>query len=664
MSLIEFDGVWRSFVSEGDRCVDALRGVSFAVCDGEFVCFTGSSGSGKTTLLNVLGCLDRMSAGSYKLAGREIQGLGPDGFARLRRRVFGIVLQHHNLLESVTALENVELAGAYAGVPRAARRERAIELLAELGLGGRVEHLPSNLSGGEQQRVAIARALMNDSRIILADEPTGALDTKSTGQVLDALERIVDSGRTVVLATHSAEVAARAFRRFELQAGRVIGDSGGAVPHYRNGAETRSEVEGGAATFLDVVEVGFMAIRAHLRRGNRLRAAICALSVSLCVWLGGMSLMLGDGLYARTVDAVNATGLETITVMPNETPDEYNGSFAGLTLDDAIAIRNGIANVQAVSPMKFRHFVNVRRGDYAGEFTVVGAVDQGTKEGRGHRAYRMAAGEFVSAADDAALRRVAVLDAVALERLFPADIDPLGKEIYIDGIPFQVKGMYEYRTGEVLRTPGQSEAHFLEMEERTNSRIYIPFRTFYAQLATHEWLFCIDVFLESTDELFAAANAIRRLGILRHGADVYFVEHPGQALEEAKRLRNRLRLGLGTMAGVILLSASLGVMAVMFLAVRARRREIGIRMATGAGPRDIFWQFLSETVAYGIVGGVLGVLASLACVPIMNALGYPIGFPSLIWVPLAGAVLLGLGAGIWPARRAAQLAPYFAIAEN
>lgn len=664
MPLIEFDGVWRSFVSEGNRRVDALRSVSFTVCDGEFICITGPSGSGKTTLLNVLGGLDRMSAGSYKLAGREIQGLGYDGLAQLRRRMFGIVRQHYNLLESLTALENVELAGAYAGVPRAARRERAIELLADLGLGGRMEHLPSNLSGGEQQRVAIARALMNDSRIILADEPTGALDTEGTRQVLDALKRIVASGRTVVLATHSTEVAAQAFRRIRLQAGRVLGDSGAAVPHRRGGTETRPGIELGAATVTDVLEVGLMAIRAHLRPGNRLRAAICALGICLGVWLGGLSLMLGDGLYARTVDAVNATGLETITVMPNEAPDEYNGSFAGLTLDDAIAIRNGIAHVKGVSPMKFRHFVNVRRGDYAGEFTVVGSVDQGTKEGRGHRAYRMAMGEFISSADDAAWRRVAVLDQVARERLFPADLDPLGKEIHIDGIPFQVKGVHEYRTGEVLRAPGQPEAQFREMEERTNSRIYVPFRTFYAQLATHERLFCIDVFLESADQLFAAANAIRRLGILRHGADVYFVEHPGSALEDAKRLRNRLRWGLGSMAGVVLVSGSLGIMAVMFLAVRARRREIGIRMATGAGPKDIFWQFLSETAAYGVVGGVLGVLASLACVPIMNSLGYRAGFPSLIWVPLAGAVLLGLGAGIWPARQAAQLDPSVAIADD
>ena len=228
-SLIELKGVGLTYGNGGGTGVAALADVSLRIEAGEFICITGPSGSGKTTLLNLLGCLDSPTSGSYRFAGREVGGLGPDALAWIRREAFGFIFQSYNLLEAASAIDNVALPGVYAGMPRRALRERAADLLARAGLADRARHLPSELSGGEQQRVAIARALMNGGRVILADEPTGALDQANSRRTIDELEALARRGHTVVMASHSREIAERADRRIELRDGRVVKDSGRAV---------------------------------------------------------------------------------------------------------------------------------------------------------------------------------------------------------------------------------------------------------------------------------------------------------------------------------------------------------------------------------------------------------------------------------------------------
>ena len=223
--LIELQGIGRGYKGKRGAPVIALKDVSLCVYSGEFLCITGPSGSGKTTLMNILGCLDKSDAGIYRFLGREVQQLGPDGLAWLRRKAFGFVFQNYNLLGSATARQNVEMPGAYAGLAPVPCRIRALHLLAGLGLENRTGHRPAALSGGEQQRVSIARALMNGGRVILADEPTGSLDSKNGEQVLRLLQDLANKGHTIVLVTHNPEIAARADRRIELRDGRLVEDS-------------------------------------------------------------------------------------------------------------------------------------------------------------------------------------------------------------------------------------------------------------------------------------------------------------------------------------------------------------------------------------------------------------------------------------------------------
>jgi putative ABC transport system ATP-binding protein len=219
--LIDIRGVWRVY-QLGHVTVEALRGVDLLIRQGEFVAIVGPSGSGKTTLMNLIGCLDRPSAGSYRLAGNEVSELDDDALARVRSRTIGFVFQSYNLLSRTTALDNVETPLLYQGVKRAERQRRATEALTALGMGERLRHQPSELSGGQQQRVAIARALVTRPALILADEPTGNLDSASGAEVMRILSDLHRSGRTVVLITHDPEVANAADRQVHVRDGRLL----------------------------------------------------------------------------------------------------------------------------------------------------------------------------------------------------------------------------------------------------------------------------------------------------------------------------------------------------------------------------------------------------------------------------------------------------------
>ena len=223
MSVLELEDVTKAYQT-GEVVVEALRGVSFDVTAGEFVAVMGESGSGKTTLLGILGCLDRPTTGSYKLVGEEMANLSESRRARLRGDRIGFIFQAYNLLPRTTAAKNVELPLVYAGVPARERRRRVLEALAAVGLADRADHQPSQLSGGQQQRVAIARALVTSPSVLLADEPTGNLDSTSAEEVLELLSRVHEEGSTIVMVTHSTEVAQRASRTLRFADGLLVGD--------------------------------------------------------------------------------------------------------------------------------------------------------------------------------------------------------------------------------------------------------------------------------------------------------------------------------------------------------------------------------------------------------------------------------------------------------
>lgn len=228
MALIEARDLVKTYVM-GDQTVHALRGVSLDIEEGAFVAIMGASGSGKSTLMNILGCLDLPTSGIYRLADEAVEGMAPDQLAGIRNRRIGFVFQQFHLLASLTAAGNVELPLVYAGVARTERKERVLEALARVGLAERTEHRPNQLSGGQQQRVAVARALVTEPAILLADEPTGNLDSASTRDILGLFDTLHASGRTIVLITHEHDVAARAGRVLTIGDGHITADVPGPI---------------------------------------------------------------------------------------------------------------------------------------------------------------------------------------------------------------------------------------------------------------------------------------------------------------------------------------------------------------------------------------------------------------------------------------------------
>jgi putative ABC transport system ATP-binding protein len=228
MALIEAREVTKAYVM-GDQTVHALRGVSLDIDEGSFVAIMGASGSGKSTLMNILGCLDLPTTGEYRLASEPVETMAPDQLASIRNRRIGFVFQQFNLLPRTSAVENVELPMVYAGVKAVERRERAMASLTRVGLGARANHTPAELSGGQQQRVAIARALVNNPQLILADEPTGALDSQTSEDIMRLLTELNEQGMTVVLVTHESDIAAWARRKIVFRDGHILEDTSSAV---------------------------------------------------------------------------------------------------------------------------------------------------------------------------------------------------------------------------------------------------------------------------------------------------------------------------------------------------------------------------------------------------------------------------------------------------
>ena len=321
-ALLELHNLTRTFPS-GDEQVTVLNAVDLTIYSGEIVAIVGASGSGKSTLMNILGCLDRPTSGSYRIAGREAAALDDDELARLRREHFGFIFQRYHLLGNLTATGNVEIPAIYAGVPKAQRQERARELLARLGLRERVDYRPGQLSGGQQQRVSIARALMNGGQVILADEPTGALDSKSGAEVMRILGELHQAGHTIILVTHDMQVARHAERIIEIHDGQIVGDSPnqpvGQTVQNTPPADSAPAFAGGTARwwnsgrFGEAFKMAWLAMITH-----RMRTLLTMLGIIIGITSVVSIVALGQGTRQKVISDISSIGTNTISIFPGK----------------------------------------------------------------------------------------------------------------------------------------------------------------------------------------------------------------------------------------------------------------------------------------------------------------------------------------------------------
>nr|WP_312989937.1 ABC transporter permease [Comamonas koreensis] len=651
MPLIELRGIRKRYGggSTGRPEVEVLHGIDLSIHAGEFVAIVGQSGSGKSTLMNLLSCLDRPSEGTYCFNGQDVADLGPDDLAWLRREAFGFVFQGYHLIATDSAQENVEMPAIYAGMGEQARKSRSAALLCRLGLADRLDLRPNQLSGGQQQRVSIARALMNGGRIILADEPTGALDSQSGAEVMALLHELADAGHTIILITHDRQVAAQARRIVEIRDGSILDDSttvqdapNRALAAIPAPSVSQVRLDAGTPMLADLRE----ALRSAWRsmRIHRSRTALTLLGIVIGVASVIVMLAIGMGAREEVVARLGAMG-STVMYLNNSTPLQ-GGPEGVVTLADLEEVEK-LPEVAHVMPVA-RDPAMVRFGNVAWQADTIAA----THAWPSIHHWPVAEGRFFSEVEDDELAPVVVIGQKVRERFFDGK-SPLGQQLLIGNTPFQVVGVM---TEKGAADGGKSEDDLVVVPYRSGIlRIFPNGRSFDPHYTV--------VQARDSQSVLLAQAAIERLMFERHGREDFRVANAAARLQAEAQAKDSMTTMLSLIAAVSLLVGGIGVMNVMLMAVKERTREIGIRMATGARQRDILRQFMTEAVLVTMVGGTAGVVVGLLIGTAMIFFGSSVVFSiSAMLLAFGCAVATGLVFGFMPARQAARLEPVVALA--
>ena len=647
--LLELEAVSRIYMQGGEE-LEVLKGLSMTIHSGEFVAIMGQSGSGKTTLMNILGCLDRPSRGYYRVKGKDVTLLDADELSTLRREIFGFVFQRYNLLMGNNAVDNVGMPALYAGFNQEERRTRAAALLTRLGLAQRLDYYPAQLSGGQQQRVSIARALMNGGEVILADEPTGALDSKSGAEMLNLLHELHAAGHTVILITHDTGVADRAGRVITLHDGLIVSDTT-AVATGKSPVDSTRAVDSKCIPPRNMAGMSFAAalgLAVRSLKDNRFRTALTLLGIIIGVASVVAMLALGNGAKAKILASIEAMGSDLITIQPMPRHTRAAGSgHLRLTDDDVQELRR-IPGVLAVVGEDRGSMVSVRykEADYQASYIGTG-VDKPLVNN-----WALASGEFFSERDVASSAPVAVLGQTVAEQLFPAGTDPVGAYLLIQNMPFQVIGVLEAKGASITGTD-------------QDDVVLVPVTTARLRLQGRRYVHSITIKAAPTENMTALQAAIGAMLFERHGTEDFRVLNMASVMAVASESQDTLTMLLGSIAAISLLVGGIGVMNIMLVSVIERTREIGIRMACGARQSDIMAQFITEALMVCALGGVIGVTAGFLAAFVAQSYGTAVEYSvSPAVLALSCAFVTGLVFGFAPARKAARLDPVAALASE
>ena len=685
-AVIEVVDVTRTY-RLGDVEVHALRGVSLRIERGEFVAVMGASGSGKSTLMNVLGCLDRPTSGRYLLEGVDISLASEGTLAQVRSRRIGFVFQSFNLLARTSAEENVALPLFYAG-RLADGAERAREVLRSLGLAGREKSHPSQLSGGQQQRVAIARALINDPAILLADEPTGNLDSATANEILTTLRALNrDKGLTIVLVTHEPDMAAFADRVVTMRDGMIVSDvttrkrgALSAAPEPAPGTPAETLERTNVALLVSLLRMALLVAGRAIAR-NKLRSALTMLGILIGVAALITMVAVGQGANQAVIAQIESLGANLLIVLPGASTTggvrAGFGSASTLQVADAEAIRRDASAVANVSYL-LRGAAQAQYGDRNWNTTVQG-VSTGYLE---IQHWPLVAGHTFTAEDHLDATRVCLIGQTAFRNLFGAHENPIGATVLVKSVPLRVIGLlgslgqsgYGRDQDDVILIPfSTAETKVLgvaapSLSASQTSTYAAPPNPFGIQPKLTGYVHLIFVQARGPELVETALREVTELLERRHRIppgtlpdfDVRNISQITQAREGSSRV---MALLLATVASISLVVGGIGIMNILLVSVTERTREIGIRMAIGARRMHVLLQFLVEAVLLSAIGGMAGVAVGVA---LSELISWVAGWPTLLSpVAIAGGFVFSAAVGIffgyYPARRAALLDPIEAL---
>jgi macrolide transport system ATP-binding/permease protein len=635
----------------GNINVPALQNISLKIEDGDFIAIMGPSGSGKSTLLNVLGCLDIPTSGQYLFDGINVSEFSESQLARIRNEKIGFVFQTFNLLPRLTALSNVELPLIYAGNHRE-RKEASAQALSAVNLKDRAHHRPRELSGGEQQRVAIARALANQPAIILADEPTGNLDSKSGREIMSILTELHKKGITIVLITHDDSVASYARRIIRLKDGQIVED--------KRTSDTKevspTSVSGGNQkkkrrfSLAELVESLTMAISSIF--SNKLRSFLTMLGIIVGVGAVIAMIAIGQGAGAQITERISQLGANLLMVRSGAfqrgPTRSAGGSITSLVYEDAQAIAEQCPSVKKVDA----NFSGNAQAVYGNENTNTN-INGVTPNYPDVRNFPVEQGSFLTEEDNRLMRRVAVLGKTVVEDLF-GEKNPIGEYIKIKRSSFQVIGVMSKKGGSGFRDE--------------DDVIFIPLKTAQKRLFGVDRVSVINVQAKSEDVMDKASAEITSCLRQRHrlkssNEDDFNIMSQSDLLSTVQETSNTFTMLLAGIAVVSLIVGGIGIMNIMFVSVTERTKEIGIRKAIGAQRRDILSQFLIEAIIVSLSGGVIGIFLGISVSKLMSKFGgwETVITPVSVALSFSFALAVGLFFGFYPARKASLLNPIDAL---
>ena len=640
MKLIEIEKLNKYF-GTGENQAHILKDINLSIDQGDFVAIIGASGSGKSTLMNIIGCLDTASSGVCRIDGKETIAMNADELSDLRQRKFGFIFQRYNLLAALNANENVALPAVYAGMSSRERKARADTLLDKLGLKEKTQNRPNQLSGGQQQRVSIARALMNGGEIILADEPTGALDSKSGETVLEILQDLHREGHTIIMVTHDPNIAATASRVIEIKDGRIIKDERQQPSQYE---QKLAKGEYRAPRFWDqLVESFKMATSAIM--AHKLRALLTMLGIVIGIASVISVVALGRGTQQQVLSNINSLGTNTMTIMNGTGFGDRRANLTkNLTISDA-ELLNKQGFVDSTTPSS-----NLSATVIYGNTNVTGSVNGVGEQYLNVKGMKMVSGRFFNASEVKEAAQVVVIDANTQKDL--GIIAPVeGKVILVDKKPLKIIGL-------ALESNNMNQ---------TSLKLWTPYTTLMQRISGEKHIDSLTVKVKDEVESQTAEKSVISLLSAKHGKKDFFIMNSDTIKQTITSTTNTLTLLISSIALISLVVGGIGVMNIMLVSVTERTKEIGVRMAIGAKQRNILQQFLIEAILICLLGGVIGILLAGTIITLFNTLGSNFKMLlSLESVVLAVffSTLIGVVFGYMPAKNASKLNPIVALSQE
>ncbi|ASM40265.1 MacB family efflux pump subunit [Campylobacter sp. RM12327] len=645
MSLLKLVNICKNF-GTAKNPTKVLKNISLEINSGEFIAIIGQSGSGKSTLMNILGCLDIPSSGEYYIDNNLISNFDKDKLALLRRKKFGFIFQRYNLLSGINATENVALPAVYAGINYDKRIKRAKELLENLNLSHRLTYYPSELSGGQQQRISIARSLMNGGEIILADEPTGALDSKSGELVLKILEDLHKIGHTIILVTHDLGVANHAKRIIEIKDGEIIKDENkneneNFVQKNIDKIDSKNSLFAIKDMFVESFKMAVGAILSH-----KLRSLLTMLGIIIGIASVVSVVAIGKGSQEKILADINAMGTNTITIFPGKSfGDMRANNVRSLSISDT-RLLNKQSYVMSVTPNTSTNGTLTFRN-----LSYTGSLRGGNEQSINVNGLKLEDGRFLDKNDVVNSASVVVIDSNTKNNFFP-NSNPIGKVLLFNKQPLKIIGVLE------------PNDNFGDAE---TLRIYAPYTTVINKITGDRNINSITIRIKDNVNMQLAQFAITELISTKHGKQDFFIRNSDSIRQTVESATGTMRILISAVALISLIVGGIGVMNIMLVSVTERTKEIGLKMAIGAKSRDILMQFLVEAILICVIGGIFGLMLSFGIgfifMYFVSSFAMAYSITSII-VALISSMFIGIIFGFMPAKNAANLNPIDALSRE